>query len=98
MDASIRAGATELWTIVNNDPGGHGHNFHLHLVQFRVLDRNGRAPEPWEVGLKDTVMVGNRETVRVQVTFGTQLGRSVYHCHLIDHSALGMMARMDIVP
>ena len=98
VDASIRAGATELWTIVNNDPGGHGHNFHLHLVQFRVLDRNGRAPEPWEVGLKDTVMVGNRETVRVQVTFGTQLGRSVYHCHLIDHSALGMMARMDIVP
>lgn len=98
VDLQVRAGATEVWTITNNDAAGHVHNFHPHLVHFRVLSRNGRSPEPGEAGLKDTVLVQNRETVRIQLTFGTNLGRSVAHCHFVDHSSSGMMARMDIVP
>ncbi|MEK8107735.1 multicopper oxidase family protein [Micromonospora sp. M12] len=59
IDATIRHGATEIWHIRNVDTefGGVNHTFHLHLVQFRVLDRNGRPPAPNERGLKDTVFI-----------------------------------------
>ena len=77
---------------------GIPHNFHPHLVQFRVLARNGQPPAPGEAGVKDTISVGPGETVRLQATFGPYLGRYVYHCHMIDHSASGMMAQMKIVP
>jgi spore coat protein A len=98
VDALIRRGSTEIWTLTNTDGQfGIPHNLHLHLVQFRVLDRNGVPPRSAEAGLKDTVTVAPGETVRIQATFADYLGRFVYHCHMLDHSALGMMAQMEIV-
>ncbi|MFD6565067.1 multicopper oxidase family protein [Micromonospora profundi] len=99
IDAVIRHGATETWRITNVDTefGGVNHTFHLHLVQFRVLDRNGRPPAPNERGLKDTVFIAPGDSVRVQATFRGHLGRYVYHCHMLEHSAYGMMAQMKIV-
>ncbi|SNT49923.1 Multicopper oxidase with three cupredoxin domains (includes cell division protein FtsP and spore coat protein CotA) [Asanoa hainanensis] len=98
VDAEIKRGTTEIWTLTN-DAGNFAvpHNFHPHLVQFRVLDRNGRPPAPAEAGVKDTVAVGPGETVRLQATFGPYTGRYAYHCHMIDHSSSGMMAQMKIV-
>lgn len=100
IDFRIRHGATEVWKITNVDTdfGGVNHTFHLHLVQFRVLDRNGRPPAAHERGLKDTVFVAPGESVRVQATFRGHLGRYVYHCHMLEHSSYGMMAQMQIVP
>ncbi|GIH67791.1 multicopper oxidase family protein [Sphaerimonospora thailandensis] len=103
VDAQIRRGTTEIWRITNSDTdvGGSGfglpHNFHMHLVQFRVLDRDGRPPLPGESGLKDTVLIQPGESVRVQATFGDYLGRYLYHCHMLEHSALGMMGQFEIV-
>ncbi|MFF5784292.1 multicopper oxidase family protein [Streptomyces sp. NPDC012693] len=95
-DTTVRWGDTEVWEIKNLDfiP----HNFHIHLVDFRVLDTNGVPPKPGEAGLKDTVRVMPNETVRILVTFNFPYsGRYFYHCHLIDHSSMGMMANLDIV-
>ncbi len=98
VDTEIKRGTTEVWTVTNDSSGfAVPHNFHPHLVQFRVLDRNGRPPAPGEAGVKDTVAVGPGETVRLQATFGPYTGRYVYHCHMIDHSSSGMMAQMKIV-
>jgi spore coat protein A len=99
VDATIRHGSTEVWTIRNVDTefGGVNHTFHLHLVQFRVLDRDGRPPAVHERGLKDTVFLAPGETVRVQATFRGHLGRYVYHCHMLEHSSVGMMAELEIV-
>lgn len=95
IDTRIRHGASEIWTVTN--PGTLvPHNFHLHLVQFRVLERNGRAPDASESGLKDTVRLLPGETVRLHAVFDTYRGTYVYHCHLLDHSAMGMMAQMRI--
>ncbi|MDI2128986.1 multicopper oxidase family protein [Yinghuangia seranimata] len=94
VDTEITWGSTEIWRVVNKDHVAH--NMHLHLVHFRVLDRNGRPPDPGESGLKDTVRVMPGETVRIQATFDTWTGRYPYHCHLLDHSAMGMMATMEI--
>ncbi|MGH3645773.1 MAG: multicopper oxidase family protein [Micromonosporaceae bacterium] len=99
IDARIKRGTTEIWRITNLDTlFGIPHNFHVHLVQFKVLDRDGRAPGADEAGWKDTVSVDPGETVRIQATFGQYTGKYVYHCHMIDHSAGGMMGQMEVVP
>ncbi len=95
VDQQIRFGASEVWTIKNLNQIAW-HNFHMHLVQFRVLERDGRPPGPAEAGLKDTVNLRPNETIKVQATFDTHRGSYVYHCHMLDHSAMGMMATMRI--
>lgn len=104
VDVTVKRGSTEIWRVTNKDTdfGGEpgvtlNHNFHMHLVQFRVLDRDGGPPLPGESGWKDTVPVYPGETVRLQVTFGDYTGRYLYHCHMIEHSAYGMMGRYDVV-
>ncbi|MER7487214.1 multicopper oxidase family protein [Streptomyces sp. NPDC126497] len=95
VDAFVRHGASEVWTVVNANEV-FPHNFHMHLVQFRVLERNGQTPPPSDAGLKDTVNLMPGETVKLQATFDTYRGSYVYHCHMLDHSAMGMMATMKI--
>lgn len=97
-DFKVKRGTTEIWRIRNDDVDlGAPHTFHMHLEQFRVLDRNGAPPTLDDAGRKDTVFVGPGETVRVQVTFTEFLGKYVHHCHYLEHSALGMMAQLEVV-
>ena len=99
VDVRIKRGTTEIWTVRNDDVDlAAAHNFHLHLEQFRVLERNGGPPNPDDRGRKDTVFLAPGETVRIQTTFTDHLGTYVYHCHFPEHSVLGMMAQMRIVP
>jgi len=99
VDFVVERGATEVWTIYNDDAAvGLNHSFHMHLVQFQVLDRDGGAPPtPDDAGLKDTIFVGPGKSVRVLATFTDYVGRYLYHCHYNEHSTLGMMAQMDVV-
>jgi FtsP/CotA-like multicopper oxidase with cupredoxin domain len=66
------------------------HPFHIHGVQFRVIERDGSAPPINERGWKDTVLVYPYETVRVLVQFQKK-GKFVYHCHILEHDDMGMM-------
>ncbi|PSP07197.1 MAG: copper oxidase, partial [Cyanobacteria bacterium SW_12_48_29] len=61
---------------------------------FQVIEHNGKpAPYPaW----KDTVLVPAGETVRLRAHFSDFPGKSVYHCHLLDHEDLGMMGTVKI--
>jgi len=95
IDTHIRHGASEVWTVTNTNRFAP-HNLHLHLVQFQLLERNGQTPGPAESGLKDTVMLMPGETVKLQATFDTYRGIYLYHCHLIDHAAMGMMAQFKV--
>lgn len=96
IDTEIAYGATEIWTVKNANQLAP-HNFHMHLVQFRVLERNGQPVTSGpETGLKDTVPLKPGETVKLQATFNGYRGTYVYHCHLFDHGAMGMMANMRI--
>ncbi|MFJ9825665.1 multicopper oxidase family protein [Streptomyces sp. NPDC101160] len=96
IDTEIAYGTTEIWTVTNANkiiP----HNFHIHLVQFRVLERNGKPITSGpEVGLKDTVNLNPGETVKIQATFTGYRGTYLYHCHIFDHAAMGMMAQMRV--
>ena len=64
----------EIWTFQNRTLGlgpvaAQDHPVHVHLVNFLVLDRDGRPPAAWERGWKDTVLVRVGETVRVIARF-----------------------------
>ncbi|WDZ87698.1 multicopper oxidase family protein [Micromonospora cathayae] len=98
VDARVVNGTTEIWRVTNLDTRFNiDHDFHLHMIQFRLLDRDGVPPAPGEAGWKDTVHVPPGSTVRVQATFSGFTGRYVYHCHFPEHSSFGMMAQLEVV-
>ncbi|MCP2341102.1 multicopper oxidase domain-containing protein [Actinomadura rupiterrae] len=95
IDTQVPFGNTELWEVSNLDTYVP-HNFHVHGVHFQVLDRNGTPVTGHETGWKDTVSIPESTTVRFRVRFDHYRGRYLYHCHLLDHSDMGMMAQMQI--
>jgi FtsP/CotA-like multicopper oxidase with cupredoxin domain len=92
VDTRVRLGSTEDWLIVNDDVMDHP--FHLHVNPFQVISRNGQpeSQRRW----KDTVLVKAGEEVRLRVTFRDFPGRTVYHCHNLDHEDLGLMGVLQI--
>jgi spore coat protein A, manganese oxidase len=93
--ANPKQNATEIWEL-ENPGGGWFHPVHIHLVDFKVLDRNGRAPEPYEKGPKDVVYVGESEKVRVIMKFEHQVGRYMMHCHNLVHEDHDMMVQFEV--
>jgi spore coat protein A, manganese oxidase len=85
----------EIWEFQNNS-GGWFHPIHLHLVDFKVLTRNGRAPRPYEGGPKDVVYLGEGETIRVITQFGPREGRYMLHCHNNSHEDHDMMHQFEV--
>jgi spore coat protein A, manganese oxidase len=93
--ANPRLGATEIWEIENRG-GGWFHPLHIHLVDFKVLSRNGRPPFDFERGPKDVVYTGENETVRLIMTFGPHRGRYMVHCHNLPHEDHDMMGQFAV--
>jgi spore coat protein A, manganese oxidase len=85
----------EIWEFTN-ESGGWFHPMHVHLVDFRILDRNGLPPRPEELGAKDVAYVGENETVRVIMRFEHQIGRYMLHCHNVSHEDHDMMAQFEV--
>ncbi|MFB9311644.1 multicopper oxidase family protein [Nocardioides plantarum] len=96
IDTTVPWGSTEEWTVVNTN-ATLPHNFHTHLVPFRVLSRDGKPVGLDESGLKDTVQIFPGQTVVLRLTFDSHRGVYPYHCHMLDHSDMGMMAQMKVV-
>lgn len=105
------AGATEIWEFYNTTADAHP--MHVHDVLFEVVNRqtivvdetggtvqlNGplRDPEPWERGLKDTVIAYPGDVTRIKVKFATA-GQFVWHCHIVEHEDNEMMRPYRIGP
>lgn len=100
IDERLNLGELEEWVITNDSSamGGMGmmnttpHPFHVHAVQFRIIERNGKIPPENERGWKDTVLVDNGEEVRILVRFRKK-GLFMYHCHILEHEDSGMMGQ-----
>lgn len=98
IDLEIPAGSVEIWEIKNATPLTHP--FHIHGVQFRVIDRDGNPPLPQEQGLKDTVLIDQGSTVRIIVQFSDfadPVHPYMYHCHNLEHEDAGMMGQFVLV-
>jgi spore coat protein A, manganese oxidase len=94
-DAKIKLNDVEIWRFTNGS-GGWFHPVHVHLIDFKILDRNGRPPYPYELGPKDVVYVGEGETVRVIARFGPRTGKYMMHCHNLVHEDHDMMTHFEV--
>lgn len=94
IDAVVRVDTAELWEVTNTDV--FPHNFHVHDVQFRVLDVDGETPPPWLGGWKDTIPTLPGQLTRLLMRFEHYADDRVpymMHCHLLRHEDQGMMGQ-----
>ena len=92
LDTKVKLNTIEDWEIINT--GVMDHPFHVHGNAFQVISRDGQ-PESLPAW-RDTVLVRRGETVRIRIPFRDFVGKTVYHCHILDHEDLGMMANLEI--
>ena len=67
------------------------------VVQPIELIGEPTGPEPWERGLKDTVIAYPGQVTRVKAKFNTP-GQFVWHCHIVEHEDNEMMRPYRIGP
>ncbi len=104
-------GAVEQWNIQNI--AGENHEFHMHQIHFKVLSQdnfevNGAQQAPAINGqFLDMIEVpfwnGKSNVPFPQVELlmdfrGMDIGTFVYHCHILSHEDLGMMATIQVNP
>ncbi|MFJ5956228.1 multicopper oxidase family protein [Paenarthrobacter sp. NPDC092416] len=91
-DTTVSAGDVEEWTLINSGPMDHP--FHLHIWPMLIIEENGhhKYPAIWQ----DVVNVPANGRVKVRIAFKDFSGRSVYHCHILDHEDLGMMGAIEV--
>jgi FtsP/CotA-like multicopper oxidase with cupredoxin domain len=104
-------GATEVWELYNATEDAHP--MHIHEVHFEVVNRQDilvdeegetvqvtgspEPPEPWENGLKDTVIAYPGQVTRLRIRFDRP-GQFVWHCHIVEHEDNEMMRPYRIGP
>jgi FtsP/CotA-like multicopper oxidase with cupredoxin domain len=92
-DEPVKVGELQVWDVVNTTMMDHP--FHLHGFFFQVLAINGKKPE-WR-SLEDVINVPPKATVRIAWYPDDRPGSWMYHCHILEHHASGMMAHFDVV-
>jgi FtsP/CotA-like multicopper oxidase with cupredoxin domain len=98
IDFGVRAGTTEVWEVTNTN--GYMHNFHVHDVQFQLLDVDGDEPPPYLRGWKDTVQLVPDRRYRLAMRFSDHTDPNrpyMYHCHLPAHEDEGMMGQFVVL-
>lgn len=89
---------TEKWRIQNQT--GIAHPFHIHDVQFYLLNINGGAVPAHQRGMKDVVLVQPMEYIEFITKFEDFANDSIpymYHCHLLHHEDDGMMGSFRVI-
>ncbi len=98
IDERVKKGTTEIWRLENVSMMAHP--FHMHDVQFQIIDRDGAPPAANERGRKDVVLVNAGETVRIIMHFEDYADEHypyMYHCHILEHEDAGMMGQFLVV-
>ena len=92
IHTQVKLNTVEDWELINT--GVMDHPFHIHGNAFQVVSRNGKSEAL--LAWRDTVLVKRGETVRIRIPFRDFAGKTVYHCHVLDHEDLGMMGNLMI--
>ena len=92
VDQRVRLDAVEEWTVINDD--GSDHIFHIHTNPFELTQINGETLDVpvWH----DTVTVPRNGSVTFRSRFLDFPGKTVLHCHMMNHEELGMMQVVEI--
>ncbi len=93
-DRPVRAGELQVWDLENASLMDHP--FHLHGFFFQVLSIDGAAPafRSWE----DVINLPPRSTTRIAWVPDDRPGPWMYHCHILEHHAAGMMGHFEVEP
>ena len=91
-DEPVKLGELQVWEVANTSLMDHP--FHLHGFFFQVLEVNGKAPE--HMAWKDTVNLAPRTKIKI-AWMPDRPGMWMYHCHILEHHAAGMMANFEVV-
>jgi bilirubin oxidase len=98
VDVVALLDTTEVWVVDNSM--AQPHSFHVHGLQFQVLDVDGTAPPPGLAGWKDTVYVPPGSQYRLILRFEDYADPRtpyMFHCHLLRHEDDGMMGQFVVV-
>ena len=87
----------ERW-ILKNEGGGWFHPIHIHLEHMEVQKINGRVPPPVQRFKSDIVNLKDNDTAEIFIRFRTFTGPFVFHCHIVEHEDMRMMAQQDPHP
>lgn len=88
---SLAADGVQEWSI----KGGRNHPFHLHVYHFQIQGNCG----DYEDGEYYDTLAGNC-TVRFDLNPETSTvfkGRTIMHCHILDHEDQGAMSWVDVL-
>ena len=89
---------TETWTLVNKTLVAHP--FHIHDVQFNVIEKTGLPVSTKERGWKDVVLVMPNDRVKFITRFADFADNTtpyMFHCHLLHHEDDGMMGSFKVI-
>jgi FtsP/CotA-like multicopper oxidase with cupredoxin domain len=104
VDQTMQLGATEEWTLFNDNATGAPHPFHIHINPFQVVEmkdpnQNGgavvRLPRPWIWW--DNFAIPPGGYFKMLTRFVDYTGMYVLHCHILDHEDRGMMQLVEVV-
>ncbi len=105
---TLQAGQVEQWLLVNTSPVDH--TFHIHQNHFAVIASNsgrGTYTNPYQqptqgtyryASLRDTINIPPDGSVLIRFRVSAQLGKYVFHCHILPHEDAGMMMAVLAIP
>ena len=93
INVTAKLGAVEEWTLSNI--ATEIHPFHLHTNKFQVMSISG---VPYKAnGWQDAVSIPAGGNVVIRIKFADYTGKTVFHCHILNHEEQGMMQNVLIV-
>ncbi|OQM75696.1 multicopper oxidase family protein [Manganibacter manganicus] len=94
MDPMLTLARDKSHVIAMTNATAWHHPMHLHGHSFRVISRNGKPTRHRE--WQDTVLMSPRE--RIEIVFvADNPGDWMFHCHILEHQAAGMMGVFRVV-
>lgn len=93
VDVRSKLNTVEEWTVRNDS--NEEHSFHVHVNKFQLMSINGRPHHGH--GLQDTASVPAKGKIVLRTQFRNYTGKTVLHCHILNHEDAGMMAVLEIV-
>nr|MBA3717599.1 multicopper oxidase domain-containing protein [Actinomycetota bacterium] len=99
----IQVGQVEEWLLVNTS--GVDHVFHIHQTDLAVIRvgsnriQTGATTSPYRyTSLRDSVDIPPGQSVIIRFRVSPELGKYVFHCHILPHEDGGMMMGVIAVP
>jgi bilirubin oxidase len=94
-DITMKAGVAQEWRVRND--GMMDHPLHIHGTTFQLVasNRGNIASDPRLNAFMDIVNLKSGEQIRIRLRIDTP-GRRMFHCHILEHEAQGMMGVINV--